>query len=267
MAIEQKLLKNIIETSLLVNGKPQSIKQLLVLFENHEDSADKEQIEKALELLMIDYADRGIELTEVANGFRIQARKEMEPWISKMFQEKPPRYSRALLETLVLIAYRQPVTRSEIEQVRGVGVSTFIMKTLLEREWVRIVGHREVPGRPAIYATTKEFLDYFNIKGIEELPALSEIKDLDKHPQVLELSAVGVADESDITEALLNQEQDTGIESVSIIEESSQVTEQNNLQATDTSNNTQNEKHSSAETSIVEFVENESATGLSESVQ
>jgi segregation and condensation protein B len=116
----------------------------------------------------------------------------MEPWVSKLFQEKAPRYSRALLETLALIAYRQPITRSEIEQVRGVSVSSYIVKTLLEREWVRVVGHKEVPGRPAMYATTKEFLDYFNVKSLEELPTLSEVKDLDqlKLPESLSLPEI-----------------------------------------------------------------------------
>ena len=115
----------------------------------------------------------------MASGFRVQIDQEVSPWISLLFEERPPRYTRALLETLALIAYRQPITRSEVEEVRGVSVSTNIIRTLLEREWVRVVGHKEVPGRPAMYATTKEFLDYFNLRRIDELPPLSELKDLD----------------------------------------------------------------------------------------
>ena len=196
MAIDSKLLKNILEAALLVNGKPQTIKQLMALFEGYDEEPDKKQVQDALGVLAEDYSERGIELKEVASGFRIQARQEMEPWVSRLFQEKAPRYSRALLETLALIAYRQPITRSEIEQVRGVSVSSYIVKTLLEREWVRVVGHKEVPGRPAMYATTKEFLDYFNISGIDQLPTLSEIKDLDKLGETMDLPDLGEANAS-----------------------------------------------------------------------
>lgn len=196
MAIDSKLLKNIIEAALLVNGKPQTVKQLMALFEGYDEEPDKKEVQDALNVLSEDYTERGIELKEVASGFRIQARQEMEPWVSRLFQEKAPRYSRALLETLALIAYRQPITRSEIEQVRGVSVSSYIVKTLLEREWVRVVGHKEVPGRPAMYATTREFLDYFNINGIDQLPTLAEIKDLDKVPESLSLPELGSEDVS-----------------------------------------------------------------------
>ncbi len=207
MAIDSKRLKNILEAALLVNGKPQTIKQLMGLFEGCDEEPDKNEVQDALYALDEDYATRGIELKEVASGFRIQARQEMEPWVSRLFQEKAPRYSRALLETLSLIAYRQPITRSEIEQVRGVSVSSYIVKTLLEREWVRVVGHKEVPGRPAMYATTREFLDYFNIRGIDELPTLSEIKDLDKMHESLNLPDLGSADITDV-------EQEVGVEIV-----------------------------------------------------
>ena len=190
MPIDSKLLKNIIEAALLVNGKPQTVKQLAALFEGDAERPDNKAIREALDTLAEDFADRGIELKEVASGFRIQARQTLEPWISRLFQEKAPRYSRALLETLALIAYRQPVTRSDIEQVRGVSVSSYIMKTLLEREWIRVVGHREVPGRPAMYATTKDFLDYFNLKSLDELPTLTEVRDLDKEPEALTLPAM-----------------------------------------------------------------------------
>ena len=129
-------------------------------------------------------------LKEVASGWRFQIREDLSDWVSRLWEEKPARYSRALLETLALIAYRQPVTRGEIEEVRGVSVSSNIIRTLLEREWVRVVGHRDVPGRPAMYATTKTFLDYFNLKTLDELPALSEIRDLDKINAELELNGV-----------------------------------------------------------------------------
>lgn len=204
MAIDSKLLKNIIEAALLVNGKPQTVKQLMALFEGYDEEPGKKEVQDALNVLSEDYAERGIELKEVASGFRIQARQEMEPWVSRLFQEKAPRYSRALLETLALIAYRQPITRSEIEQVRGVSVSSYIVKTLLEREWVRVVGHKEVPGRPAMYATTREFLDYFNINGIDQLPTLAEIKDLDKMPESLSLPELGSGDASQNSDQHVN---------------------------------------------------------------
>lgn len=204
MAIDSKLLKNIIEAALLVNGKPQTVKQLMALFEGYDEEPDKKEVQDALNVLSEDYTERGIELKEVASGFRIQARQEMEPWVSRLFQEKAPRYSRALLETLALIAYRQPITRSEIEQVRGVSVSSYIVKTLLEREWVRVVGHKEVPGRPAMYATTREFLDYFNINGIDQLPTLAEIKDLDKMPESLSLPELGSGDASQNSDQHVN---------------------------------------------------------------
>ena len=190
MSIDQTKLKHILEAVLLVSGKPQSLAQLQALFEGDDDAPDKKAIKQALSVLEADFSDRGIELKEVANGFRIQAKQELEPWVSRLFQEKAPRYSRALLETLALVAYRQPVTRSEIEDVRGVSVSSYIMKTLMEREWIKIVGHKEVPGRPAMFATTKEFLDYFNLQGLEQLPTLQELKDLDKLGESLSLPSM-----------------------------------------------------------------------------
>lgn len=171
-------LENIIEAALLVAARPMTIAQLEALFEHDDEKPERDAIKEALDSLRTRYEGRGIELTEVASGWRLQSRAEMSPWISNLFQEKSPRYSRALLETLVLVAYRQPITRGEIEDVRGVAVSTNIIKTLLERDWVKVVGHRDVPGRPALYATTKQFLDYFNLKKIGDLPTLSEIKEL-----------------------------------------------------------------------------------------
>ena len=170
--------KHIVEAALLASGKPLSIDRLLTLFFDDEQP-DRKAIREVLESLQQEYEGRGIEVREVSTGWRIQVRKEYAPWVSRLWEEKPGRYSRALLETLSLIAYRQPITRGEIEDVRGVAVSTNIIKTLLERDWVRVVGHRDVPGRPSLYATTREFLDYFGLKGLDELPTLAELKELD----------------------------------------------------------------------------------------
>ena len=156
-----KLIKQIIEGVLFAAGKPVSITQLQEVFDQDEKPSKKE-IEAVLVSLQKDCKNRGFQLLEVASGWRMQVRQELAPWVSRLWEEKPQKYSRALLETLALIAYRQPITRGEIEEVRGVTVSTQIMKTLLERDWVKVIGHKEVPGRPAMYATTKEFLDYFN---------------------------------------------------------------------------------------------------------
>jgi len=171
-------LKHIMEAALLAAGRPLSLDHLLGLFPE-ESAPARDEIRAALQALGDDYSDRGLEVNEVASGFRIQVRQRMEPWVSRLWEERPPKYSRALLETLALIAYRQPITRAEIEDIRGVSVSTSIMKTLQEREWVRVVGHRDVPGRPAMYATTRQFLDYFGLKSLDELPTLAELRDID----------------------------------------------------------------------------------------
>jgi segregation and condensation protein B len=176
MQIEQ--LKPIIEAALLAASQPLTVAQLGELFVE-EDQVDRETIARALEALGEDCAGRGVELREVASGFRYQVRQDVHPWVSRMWTEKPSRYSRALLETLALIAYRQPITRPEIEQIRGVVVSSNIIKTLEEREWIRVVGHRDVPGRPALFGTTRAFLDYFSLKSLDELPPLSEIRDME----------------------------------------------------------------------------------------
>ena len=176
MQIEQ--LKAIIEAALLAASQPLSVAQLSELFVE-EDGVDRAQIAMALEALTEDCSGRGVELKEVGSGFRYQVRQDVHPWVSRMWSEKPSRYSRALLETLALIAYRQPITRPEIEQIRGVVVSSNIVKTLEEREWIRVVGHRDVPGKPALFGTTRAFLDYFNLKSLDELPPLSEIRDME----------------------------------------------------------------------------------------
>lgn len=185
MAVENEL-KQIVEAALLAAGRPLSLEQLQALFDPGSEP-DKKQLREVLERLAEDYAGRGIELKEVGSGFRTQVRSAYAPWVSRLYAERPPRYSRALLETLALIAYRQPITRGEIEDIRGVSVSSNIVKTLTEREWVRVVGHRDVPGKPALYATTKEFLDYFNLQSLSELPTLAEIRDLDSINRELEL--------------------------------------------------------------------------------
>jgi segregation and condensation protein B len=168
-------IKNIIEAALMVSERPLTLERLMILFKPLEiDGSLYEQVTQALAELRQEYTGRGIELKEVASGFRFQARAELSPWLNQLWEERSPRYSRALLETLAIIAYRQPITRGEIEALRGVSVSSPIIRTLLEREWIRIAGHREVPGRPAVYVTTPQFLDHFNLKSLAELPLLSE---------------------------------------------------------------------------------------------
>jgi segregation and condensation protein B len=163
---------------LLAAGKPLTIAQLADLFEEH-DRPENPAIREAVAEAAARCEGRGFELQEVASGFRYQVRQSLSPWVGRLWHERPQKYSRALLETLALIAYRQPITRGEIEEIRGVAVSTNIVKTLHEREWIRVVGHRDVPGRPAMYATTRQFLDYFNLKTLDQLPALAEIRDLE----------------------------------------------------------------------------------------
>jgi segregation and condensation protein B len=176
--MDEQELKRILEAAMLAAARPLPIEQLLDLFPE-EGRPERKEIRAALAALSDDCAQRGVEVKEVSSGFRFQVKSDYAPWVSKLWEERPPRYSRALLETLALIAYRQPITRAEIEDIRGVAVSTNIMKTLLDRNWVRIVGHRDVPGRPALFATTKEFLDYFSLTSLEELPTLAELRDLD----------------------------------------------------------------------------------------
>ncbi|GAA4349091.1 SMC-Scp complex subunit ScpB [Kangiella taiwanensis] len=178
MSMNIEKIKCIIEAALLAAGSSLSKERMVELFAE-EEKVKTSDITKALDALIQETEGRGVELVEVATGYRYQARQDYAEWIARLWEERPSRYSRALLETLSLIAYRQPTTRSDIEQVRGVGVSSSIIKTLLEREWIRVVGHRDVPGKPALYATTKYFLDYFGLKSLDELPSLAEIKDLD----------------------------------------------------------------------------------------
>ena len=172
-------IKRIVEALLFAANRPMTCKQIQQVFPELEQP-ELQEIEAAIDLIAEDYRQRPIELKQVASGYRFQVRQELARWVSRLFEEKPPRYSRALLETLAIIAYRQPVTRGDIEDIRGVSVSSSIIQTLLERDWIRLVGHKEVPGRPGLYATTKQFLDYFNITALHQLPTLQEILDLDK---------------------------------------------------------------------------------------
>ena len=172
-------IKRVIEAAILVADAPVSTAQLRGLFKEEDGVEDlANAVRSALNEIREDVADRGYELIQVASGYRFQARQELAPWVGRLWQERPPRYSRALLETLALIAYRQPTTRGDIEDVRGVSVSSSIFRTLIERGWIRSVGQREVPGRPTLYATTRAFLDYFNLKSLDELPPLAELKSM-----------------------------------------------------------------------------------------
>lgn len=183
-------LVQILEGALMVAGEALSIQRLSQLFDEFDRPANTD-LREALDEVGRRCEGRGYELVQVATGYRFQVRQHLSTWVGRLWQERPPRYSRALLETLSLIAYRQPITRGDIEEIRGVAVSTNIIKTLQERDWVRIVGHRDVPGRPAMYATTRQFLDYFNLKSLEELPPLAEIKDLENLSGDLPLEVLG----------------------------------------------------------------------------
>lgn len=221
MNVEQ--LKPIVETALLTAGEPLSLQRLRDLFSDLsvEERPASSDLRAALAELADDYEHRGIELKEIASGFCFQAKAEYVPWVKKLWQERPLRYSRALLETLAIVAYRQPVTRAEIEDIRGVAVSTNIVKTLLDHEWIQIVGQREVPGRPSVYATTRQFLDHFNLKSLEELPALLELAEVDLTAvtqQLAETLMPPVAEASAITESIEMECVSVGIAELESIE-------------------------------------------------
>jgi segregation and condensation protein B len=181
-------LQQIIEAAIMVAGRPLTVADLQKLFDEHA-APDANIIRGVLTALTERHAaaDSGIELCEVASGFQLQAKPELSPWLARLWEERAPRFSRALLETLALIAYRQPITRAEIEEIRGVAVSSNIIKTLQERDWIRIVGHRDIPGKPGLYATTKTFLDHLNLKSLSDLPSLAELKDLDSQVEKLQV--------------------------------------------------------------------------------
>ena len=196
--------KMIIEGLLLAASRPLNLSEIAQVFDADE-RPDKKELKKIIEVIEADCSDRGFELQEVASGYRFQVKQELSSWVGKLWDERPPRYTRALLEILALIAYKQPITRGDIEEIRGVSVSPNIIRTLIDREWVRVVGHRDVPGRPAMFATTKTFLDYFNLKSLQDLPPLSEIKELDNSDSELsldeELSQSRILDMPDVDDS------------------------------------------------------------------
>ena len=194
--MDQTLINRIVEAALLAASQPLTVVQLRGLFPLDEPAPD-DSVEKALETLQADCAERGIELVEVASGWRYQVRTEVHAWVTRLWTERQTKYTRATLETLALIAYRQPITRGEIEQVRGVAVNSNIIKALEEREWIRVVGHRDVPGRPELLGTTKGFLDYFGLKRLDELPPLSELKDFGELEPQLKLGGDDAAQDGE----------------------------------------------------------------------
>lgn len=177
--MQTEKLQNILEAILISSEKPISLEKLLGFFQP-EDLVNRNDVKEALADLQERFTTHGFELIETASGYRFQTKEEYKQWVTQHWDEKPAKYSRALLETLALIVYRQPITRAEIEDIRGVAVSSLVIKTLHERDWIRIVGHKEIPGRPSLLGTTRQFLDYFNLKSLDEMPSLSEIQDIDK---------------------------------------------------------------------------------------
>ncbi len=186
--MDETSIKYILEAALLASAEPLSSEQMMSLFDE-QSRPERKDIRAALDELEADYQDRGIMLAEVASGYRVQVRPSMSAMLQPLWEERPPRYSRALFETLALIAYRQPITRGEIEDVRGVTVSPNIIRTLLDREWIRVLGHRDVPGKPEMFGTTKAFLDYFGLKRLDDLPPLAELQDIEGLNAQLELAA------------------------------------------------------------------------------
>lgn len=181
--MQHEQIKGILESALLASGSALSLNRLLSLFDEH-DRPSVDDLQTLLDEIQQDYANRAIQLKKTANGYCFLIQAQYGPWVSRLWEEKPTRYTRATLETLAIIAYRQPVTRGEIEDIRGVAVASQIIKSLLEREWVRVVGHREVIGRPALYATTRQFLEHFSLQSLDELPPLAEIHNLEPNIEV-----------------------------------------------------------------------------------
>jgi segregation and condensation protein B len=213
--MNDQYVKNVIEAALLAAGRPLTMDELVSVFDER-DGSNAEEVRGAIAALRADYETRGLELLEVASGYRIQIRAAVAQPVSRLWQERPAKYSRALLETLALVAYRQPITRGEIEQIRGVAVNPNIIKTLLERSWIRVVGHRDVPGKPELLGTTREFLDYFSLKKLDDLPTLTQLKELEDLRLQLSLPGadpqVAVATDADVdadAEADDDKEQDS----------------------------------------------------------
>ncbi len=209
------VLLNVVEAALLAAGRPLDLDELQSLFADQSSAPDRKQLREALSNLETDLEGRALELKQIAGGYRLQVREEFSKLLGALFTERPPRYSRALQETLALIAYRQPVTRGEIEEVRGVAVSSSIIRTLLEREWIRVLGHREVPGRPALYGTTRAFLDHFNLISLADLPPLAEIRDLDQiEPDLFDNAMTQDQEKSKDEESVVGS--DTGVEQTAV---------------------------------------------------
>ena len=229
-------IKHFIEAALLAAGRPLNVEQIQRLFDGRM-TPEKSEIRQAVTTLNEEYEGRGILISEVASGFRVQVRSGMADQLQKLWEERPPRYSRAMFETLALVAYRQPITRGEIEEIRGVSVSSNIVRTLLEREWVRIVGHRDVPGRPEMFGTTKFFLDYFGLKKLDDLPPLADLSDWESLrvqlnlPEVEEGAGEGDSEGTDLPvlypEIPAEEADDSSDESEAVPEESSEVPEDN----------------------------------------
>jgi segregation and condensation protein B len=215
--MNDQYVKNVVEAALLAAGRPLTMDELVSVFDER-DGSNAVEVRGAIAALTADYESRGLELLEVASGYRIQIRAGVAQPVSRLWQERPTKYSRALLETLALVAYRQPITRGEIEQIRGVAVNPNIIKTLLERTWIRVVGHRDVPGRPELLGTTREFLDYFSLKKLDDLPTLAQLKELEDlrvqlslpgaDAQVAIASDAGAAGDSDLMEAVADEEEE-----------------------------------------------------------
>ena len=228
--MDQPLINRIVEGALLASSQPLTLAQLQELFPE-DQPAPPGSVERALELLREGCQGRGVELVEVASGFRYQVRQDVHAFVARLWSERPSRYSRALLETLSLIAYRQPITRAEIEQIRGVAVSTNIVRTLEEREWVRVVGYRDLPGKPALLGTTRQFLDYFNLKSLDQLPPLSEIREIEDLDPQLAFAPLGDAIPAQVSA-------DTAAETDDATETQSAASPAQSESATDTSSAT-----------------------------
>jgi segregation and condensation protein B len=224
--MEISKLKNILEAILLAADRTLTVVQFEALFELDEERPTRDQIRQALHEMADDYVSRGYELKQVASGFRLQVKQEYATWVGRLWEEKPARYTRALLETMALIAYRQPLTRGEIEEVRGVSVSSNIVKTLLERDWIKVLGHKDVPGKPTLYGTTKGFLDYFNLKSLDQLPTLAEIKDLESiNPELALDEDSAESNAEDSSEADTDPSDDNGNDTESLADTANGPTE------------------------------------------
>jgi segregation and condensation protein B len=210
VVMSEPYVKNVVEAALLASGRPLTVTELFELFDEFA-KPERASIEMALTELAAEYERRGIELREVASGYRIQIRDSIATPVSRLWSERPAKYSRALLETLALIAYRQPITRGEIEDIRGVAVNPNIIRTLLERNWVRVIGHREVPGRPELLATTKDFLDYFGLKTLDALPTLAELKDIESLGVQLDFSSGVALPEAAELQEIMGSDEDEGV--------------------------------------------------------